>query len=45
MPLNCPRCNWYIRSINKECWLYECSNPLCNAVLQLPEKNQRRKLK
>jgi hypothetical protein len=40
MTYKCPRCSWYLRSIAKDCWLYECSNKSCNAVVQLPEKEQ-----
>jgi hypothetical protein len=32
--LCCPFCNWYLRKINRDVGLYECSNPECNSIIQ-----------
>lgn len=42
MTMRCPRCHWYFRKIDKDSGLYECSNPICNCILQTPEVVKRK---
>jgi hypothetical protein len=38
MPNSCPFCGWYLRTLSKDCGIFECSNPICQTTIKHTDK-------